>query len=375
MHENFKLPPKAKDKLTDINLIVKRLSVLIGKEFTFIANKQRTNGTALRKRIAEVLHEFDLSEAAVEGSFKIIPKKGKGIPKIKREFLDTYIVSSGDSYNLQVWNRIPNSDSILIEYTDGKHLRSSDVRFILVKIDTIKNRIDSIVAMSAEYIENRFGKFGKQTVKHQLIISDRGRKLVASQPDSILFHADDISLFKQNTISNISLKENTINDKAELKKIVPLTEIKNIIAKSLVGKKILPGPTKNRGQSLEIDVAKMLGYQIYDPKATILVGGYPDIRHQALEVKVQDSPTVDLGKYTPEFDIKIPDCLNLSTKDIRYLIALTDPQTNCVEGVVLCPGKYLEKYFTHVADKSYKCQRSIPMSFFESLKGKCVYNP
>lgn len=40
-------------------------------------------------------------------------------------------------------------------------------------------------------------------------------------------------------------------------------------------------------------------------------------------------------------------------------------------------GKLLEelgKIFTYVSDKSYKCQRSIPMSFFEEQKGKVVYN-
>ena len=28
----------------------------------------------------------------------------------------------------------------------------------------------------------------------------------------------------------------------------------------------------------------------------LLVGGYPDLRNQVLEVKIQDSPTVDLGQ-------------------------------------------------------------------------------
>ncbi len=99
------------------------------------------------------------------------------------------------------------------------------------------------------------------------------------------------------------------------------------------------------------------------------------IRHQALEIKLQDSSTVDLGKYTPEFEVEIPDCPGFTTKEIRYLIALTDQRTNKVEGIILCPGKYLEKNFTHVGNKSYKCQRSIPMSFFHSFHGKCIFNP
>jgi hypothetical protein len=55
-----------------------------------------------------------------------------------------------------------------------------------------------------------------------------------------------------------------------------------------------------------------------------LLGGYPDIPNQALEVKVQDSATVDLGKYTPEYEETITSYLQVTTKDMRYLIALTD---------------------------------------------------
>ena len=66
---------------------------------------------------------------------------------------------------------------------------------------------------------------------------------------------------------------------------------------------------------------------------------------------------------------------NLTTFDVRYLIALTNPETDIVEGIILAPGKKLGEIFTYVSDMSYKCQRSIPMSFFNSLNGQCVFNP
>jgi hypothetical protein len=41
--------------------------------------------------------------------------------------------------------------------------------------------------------------------------------------------------------------------------------------------------------------------------------------------------------------------------------------------MVLMPGKNLGDNFSYVSDTSYKCQRSIPMSFFNSFKGKSVF--
>lgn len=45
------------------------------------------------------------------------------------------------------------------------------------------------------------------------------------------------------------------------------------------------------------------------------------------------------------------------------------------DGLIMCPGEELGKSFTYVAEKSFKCQRSIPMNFFEEFKGQVVFNP
>jgi len=128
--------------------------------------------------------------------------------------------------------------------------------------------------------------------------------------------------------------------------------------------------TKQRGQELERVVAYQLGYK---KTQKMLEGGYPDIRNQMLEVKVQDSPTIDLGKYSPQFEEQIN--ADFTTRTVRYLIALTDSISGSIEGVILCPEGELGKNFTYVTEKSFKCQRSIPMSFFERYKGQVVYNP
>ena len=103
-------------------------------------------------------------------------------------------------------------------------------------------------------------------------------------------------------------------------------------------------------------------------------GLYPDIRHQLLEVKIQDSPTVDLGKYSPLILEKdFCGLENVTTEDVRYLIALTDKQDLTVKALVLMPGKKLVDNFSYVSETSYKCQRSIPMSFLNSFRGKSIF--
>lgn len=146
-----------------------------------------------------------------------------------------------------------------------------------------------------------------------------------------------------------------------------------MLVDGLIGEPLDQMATKNRGQALERLVALLLGYKISD--AELLEGTFPDIPNQALEVKIQDSPTVDLGRFSPQFEEFVPSCPDLTTLDVRYLMALTDAETGIIQGVILCPGEKLGELFSYVSDISFKCQRSIPMSFFDAYQGKALYNP
>ena len=155
--------------------------------------------------------------------------------------------------------------------------------------------------------------------------------------------------------------------------IFSLVLLKEKIAKVLIGEKLESGATKNRGQALERRVLDLLGYP--NNKKEQLYGAFPDIRNQLLEVKVQDSPTVDLGKFSPEFEEVIIEDLNLTTHDVRYLIVLTNPETEIIDGIILVPGDKLGEVFSYVSSQSYKCQRTIPIDFFDNYKGQSVFNP
>jgi hypothetical protein len=366
------IPPASHGDLSPGDEIARRLAPLIGKPFQ-LTGKTRTDGSNLRKTVARLLEESaELPIPAPEGAWRIVPPKRKGVPRLLREFVDTFIVTSGSSYNLQVWNRNPSQPTPQIEYADGSLLRASDVRLIFVRVDIARHKIRCVVVATPEYIVEHFGKFGKETVKEQLIILPRARQKVLAMRPPILFYPDEAPLARKFK-NRIVRQKSRIHDRPTIATTLRLRTIRDFVQSRLIRKRIQPSATKNRGQELEQIVATGLGYQMTE--ADVLIGGYPDIRHQALEVKIQDAPTVDLGRYSPQFDEPVAGCPGFSTQSVRYLIALTDPKTGICQGVVLCPGRRLAEQFVYVAEKSFKCQRSIPMAFFDRFDGQAVFNP
>jgi hypothetical protein len=371
MSKVLAIPPKNKFYLTPPQELAKKLTILIGHTFT-LTGKTRTDGSNARKLVATTLESTKLPEACLPGEYTIIPPKRKGVPKILREYVDTYIVTSGNYYNLQVWNRNPASESVQIEYSSGDTLSARDVRFIFLRIDVKHNQVRSIIILTPEYIEEHFGKFGKPTIKHQLIISTKARQNIINSKPPILFYSDTPRIL--DLISDFFiLPDKSMHDLPTQGAILPLEIIKDRVIENLLGSIITPASTKARGQMLELMVAQVLGYT--PASSDLLAGRYPDIRNQILEVKVQDSPTIDLGMYSPQFEEILPFFANITTLDVRYVIALMNPETNKIEGFILCPGKYLGEHFSYISDTNYKCQRSIPMDFFDHYDGEAVFNP
>jgi hypothetical protein len=371
MDAELALPPRSKRDLTKPKELAKRLEVLVGQRFR-LTGKTRTDGSNVRKLVASVLSSGKLPRPAADTDWKCVPPKRKGVPRILREFLDTYIVTTGDSYNLQVWNRNPSEPSVQIEYRNGSTLNADDARFAFVRVHPSKQTIASVVILTPEYIVDHFGPFGKPTVKQQLIITGSARERIYARQPPVAFHPDHASCLRLVSRSAPTYPAK-IRDAPSHGQVLQLTTIRDLVVPALLGRQIEPRATKTRGQELELLVAQLLGYR--PDKADLLLGGFPDIRHQALEVKLQDAPTVDLGRYSPQFAELVESCPDFTTQSIRYLIALMDASTHICRGVVLCPGASLGEHFTYVADRNFKCQRSIPMQFFEQFDGMSVFNP
>jgi len=368
MNKAFRIPPDGKSKLTPAATLASRLGCLIGQAFP-LSGKTRTDGSKLRKLVAATLEQDPLPAECPVDRYRIIPKKG--VPKNLREYLDTYLVTSGDSYNLQVWNRNPAADSVQVEFATGEPLRAVDVRIVLTRVDVQEHVIRAIAVLSPRYIVERFGPFGKPTIKHQLIITPKARAYVLGKNPPLVFYPDHAQM-KGWTARKPSLKGLSIFDPPKAGRLYSLRAIEDWVSARLLGKVIPRAGTKNRGQWLETLVARELGYKINEGD---LVGGYPDIRNQLLEVKVQDAATVDLGQFSPQFEEGVPLCPEVTTVAVRYLIALTDPKSGKVVGAIVCPGDKLGLHCAYVSDTSFKCQRSIPMNFFDSFDGKVAFDP
>ncbi|MFZ5818131.1 MAG: hypothetical protein ACOY93_23005 [Bacillota bacterium] len=209
-------------------------------------------------------------------------------------------------------------------------------------------------------------------MKHQLIVADRTRSEILQSNPPLLFYPDTPALKKWVSYEYVRPLGSIHTDPVP-GQLLSIEVLRDILLPNLLGRTIQKGATKNRGQALEAMVKHYLGYQ--ESSQDLLSGGYPDIRHQVLEVKVQDSPTVDLGLYSPQNVEQIPDCPGITTADVRYLIALTDGDSGVIEGIVLCPGSRLGDKFAYVSATSVKYQRSIPMSFFDHFDGQSVANP
>lgn len=371
MNPDFRIPPKNRLDLTPPDILAQRLSVLIGARFR-LTRKTRTDGANARKLIAASLEQHPLPPLAPDDAYRVVPPRRKGLPRILRECIDTCLVTTGSSYNLQVWNRNPASDSVQVEYHDGTRLSAKDVRFVFVRVDPGTQKIKSVLVLTPDYIESHFGRFGRPTLKHQLIITSTRRQSILDNEPPVLFHPDTPTLSKM-AAQTYRLPPGTIHAAPIKGELLSLEVLRDILIDHLIDATLGQGATKNRGQMLEVLIAQALGYTISE--TDLLAGDYPDICHQCLEVKIQDSSTVDLGKFSPQFEEAVAACPGLTTSDVRYLIALTDEKTGIVQGLVLCPGSKLGEHFTYVSDVNYKCQRSIPMSFFDQFDGQSRFNP
>jgi hypothetical protein len=124
---------------------------------------------------------------------------------------------------------------------------------------------------------------------------------------------------------------------------------------------------RNRGAGLHRVVCEMLGLGAYADS-----GQFPDIRSQALEVKLQTSPTIDLGLFSPDSEEPAVSLgRGLCHADTRYLVAYgersADKETVKINAVVLTTGEHFFDEFTRFGGlgSNKKFQIRLPNDFFE----------
>ena len=125
---------------------------------------------------------------------------------------------------------------------------------------------------------------------------------------------------------------------------------------------------RNRGAELHRHVCHHLGYADYRDD-----GRYPDVRHQLLEVKLQTSPTIDLGLVRPDseeaLDVPNIDGRQIRHCDVRYALfyAETDGEHVTLTHLFLTTGEKFFSRFPQFQGKvlNKKIQIPLPADFFE----------
>lgn len=126
---------------------------------------------------------------------------------------------------------------------------------------------------------------------------------------------------------------------------------------------------RNRGAALHRLVCERLGYIHYEDK-----GRFPDIRHQLLEVKLQTSPTIDLGLVLPSDDQYL-DVRQLGKHhprhlDTRYAVfyGRTDSVTVVLTHLIVVTGLEFFTRFRRFEGKvtNRKLQILLPSNFFDA---------
>lgn len=142
--------------------------------------------------------------------------------------------------------------------------------------------------------------------------------------------------------------------------------------KSLVGRQFADAGAdqeRNRGSMLHHLVCEALGYRVYRDD-----GQFPDVRQQLLEVKLQTSPTIDLGLVTPEsiepLDVPMIGDQQIRHCDVRYAVfyGATAHGTVTLTHFFLTTGAAFFTRFPQFQGRvsNSKLQIPLPVDFFDS---------
>ena len=216
-------------------------------------------------------------------------------PRFPGQDFDVYVQKSD---NLQIWN-----DSI-----------SRDRRYVIIRVDK-DDIISNIWVVTGDRL-SPLDTSGTLTIKHQarLHLGDSATELVTPSDtvrlDSIT--ASDVAIIPSMSPTNTPNLGQLMSIENLFKKLSPL-----------VGTSYSDSgydQERNRAASLVRIVCDKLGYSHYRDS-----GQFPDITHQLLEIKLQTSPTIDLGMLRPDDEgilEHIPDISGQRVRccDVRYAL-------------------------------------------------------
>ena len=262
-------------------------------------------------------------------------------PKFLGQGFDTYVQKKN---NLQVWNE----------------KLSPTRRYVLIRVEgEVITKVKVVTGVTLAELDTT----GKLTQKYQASLkpNDAETELISSSDTDLLLPFVKIGVDLKKVSSPIS--------HPQAGELLPIKLVFERLI-SLVGRKFNDSgfdQERKRGAELHKLVCKQLGYKDYRDD-----GQFPDVRHQLLEVKLQTSPTIDLGLVCPDSKEAL-DGLQIKGKqirpcDVRYAIffAITDGQTVTLKKLYLTTGEMFFSRFPQFQGKvkNKKLQIRLPTDFF-----------
>jgi len=275
----------------------------------------------------------------VPSSFK------KTKPRFISQNFDKYVQKAN---NLQVWNEEldPSRRYAIIRLNEGGTV--TKVRVVtgndLSKLDTT----------------------GTLTQKYQARLDENSNEF------SKLLSITDTETLKNiiNKEFKITKQSNSPTDKPSKENLLPIADIYNILEDlvSIEFKDSGFDQERNRGELLHRIICDKLGYSNYADN-----GRFPDIKNQLLEIKLQTSPTIDLGLVLPSSENVLDDCLidgiELRHCDVRYAVFYGNLANNKIKltKFYLTTGLEFFTYFIQFKGKvlNKKLQIPLPSNFFD----------
>lgn len=273
-----------------------------------------------------------------------VPKSFKKTqPRFPGQLFDTYRQKSN---NLQVWNEelSPTRRHVLIRVSD----RDAVIRVRVVTGEALA-LLDTTGTLTSKY-------------QARCIPGDKAAELITPI---------DTPLLAPFVTANVDLRHGAKPVKHP--QACELLSIKVVFERlsGLVGKKFADAgfdQERNRGAALHRLVCTTLGYGSYQDD-----GQFPDVRHQLLEVKLQTSPTIDLGLVRPisteALDVPMIQGKQIRHCDVRYAVFYARVGKGQVEltHLFLTTGEGFFGRFPQFQGKvlNAKLQIPLPSDFFD----------
>ena len=261
----------------------------------------------------------------------------KSKPRFPGQLLDTYVQKSN---NLQVWNE------------DLSPTR----RYVLIRLspDDVVTKVKVVTGDALAELDTT----GTLTQKYQArcIPGSAKAELVAAEDTTLLrpFVATDVDL-------KYVAKPISYPTAGALLPIADLYARLSLLIDSTF-KDAGYDQERNRGAALHRMVCSALGYANYQDD-----GQFPDVRHQLLEVKLQTSPTIDLGLALPSSTelLDVPKIAGQQVRhcDVRYAIfyARTDGALVTLTNLFLTTGEAFFNRFPQFQGKVLNKKQQIPL--------------